>query len=195
MDELLPSLTIVTFTGTFPLDTSSIITIMGGDIIAIVLNFLRINTGLISRILPFTALGVFYSSRIIIIGCPKSTSDELVKQYPALRGFKEKHQKYYWLVIIASGSLALFINFANQGYWKIWEDPSLYLFSMFLITLALYDGVFALKTSIFPTTSRYVRNCYFYDHDHEYWWAAYIQIGLAFFLLLVDFILLILLAA
>lgn len=178
----------------FTLDTFSIIINMGGDIIAVITNFLRMNTEIISRILPFASLGVFYSSRLVLLGCPKSSSEQLQNQFPELTGFQEKHQKYYWLVIIASGSVALFINFANKVNWKLWDDPSLYLFSLFLITLALYDGFFALKTNIYPTTSRYNRNSYFFDQYHEYWWVAYLQLGLGFSLLLVGIILLLLLA-
>lgn len=165
---------------------SGIIISMGGNFIAILFGFLQVNTPHISRLLPLAALCSIYISRLALVDCAKRTSVEIENEHPDLRGFRELYQKYSWLIILGIGAVALFINFANQVNLHIWDDPSLLLFSGFLITLAAYDGYFALQTNIFPATSRYKRDWFFYDKDQEYRWVAYLQIGFAGFLLLVD---------
>ena len=133
-----------------------------------------------------SGLGVIYLSRFLLRKYTKMTGNELKSIDSSLEGI---HQTYFSLNMLTVLSFAFFLFLVYQSNKIFWEERALVLFTPGFIVLALFDGLFALRTKVFPTTTRYNWNSYVYDADEKLRWIAYWQIGLAFVLLAADYVL------
>lgn len=139
--------------------------------------------------LLLSGLGVVYLSRFLLRRYPKMTGNDLKNLDPSLEGI---HQTYLALNTVTVLSFAFFLFLIYQSNKTFWEERVLVLFVPVFIVFALFDGIFALRTKVFPTTTRYNWNSYVYDADEKLRWVAFWQIGLAVVLLVADYVLYIL---
>jgi len=136
--------------------------------------------------LLLSGLGVIYLSRFLLRKHPKMTGNDLKSLSPSLEGI---HQTYLVLNTVTVLSFAFFLFLVYQSNKTFWGERVLVLFVPVFIVFALFDGIFALRTKVFPTTTRYNWNSYVYDADEKFRWVAYWQISLAFVLLVADYVL------
>ena len=136
--------------------------------------------------LMLSGVGIIYLSRFLLRKYPKMTSDDLKNIDLNLAGI---HQTYRALNITTVFSFAFILFLIYQLNKSFWEERVFVLVIPVSVAYALFDGIFALRTKVFPTTTRYNSNSYVYDADEKLQWVAYWQIGLAFLLLIADYIL------
>ena len=141
---------------------------------------------LISFGLMFSGLGIIYLSRFLLRKYPKMKGDDLRRLDSSLGNI---HQTYFTsnLVTVLSFAFCLFLIY--QSNKPFWEERVAVLFIPIFAVFALFDGIFALRTKVFPTTTKYNWNSYVYDADERLRWVAYWQIGLAVVLLIADYVL------
>ena len=141
---------------------------------------------LISFGLMFSGLGIIYLSRFLLRKHPKMKGDDLKRLDASLENI---HQTYFTLnlVTVLSFAFCMFLVYqSNKPFWEVRVSVlSIPVFAVF----ALFDGIFALRTKVFPTTTKYNWNSYVYDAEEKFRWVAYWQIGLAVILLVADYVL------
>lgn len=131
-------------------------------------------------------LGIVYLSRFLLRKYPKLTGDELKSLNPELEGIHRKYRVLNTATVLVVGLLCFVLYQLNRAFW---EERVVVLFVPIFVVLALFDGLFALRTKVFPMTTRYNWDHYVYDRDEELRWVAYWQIGLALFLLVLGYVL------
>jgi hypothetical protein len=141
--------------------------------------------------LLISGLGVIYLSRFLLRKHPKMTGNDLKNLDLSLEGI---HQTYLVLNTVTVLSFAFFLFLIYQSNKTFWEERVLVLFVPVFVVFALFDGIFALRTKVFPTTTRYNWNSYVYDGEEKLRWVAYWQIGLAVVLLVADYVLYVLMS-
>ena len=140
---------------------------------------------LVTVLVIIFGIGITYLPHLLLRKQPKMTGDELKAINPNLEGI---HQKYLSLSIGFFLLLALTIYLiyqSNQGFWK--EDVFI-LFILFCSAIAVFDGLFALSTNVFPLQTRYNWNRYIYDGDKKFRQVAFWQIGIAIVFLIIDYV-------
>lgn len=135
--------------------------------------------------LMLSGLGVIYLSRFLLRNHTKLTGVELKKLNPELG---DVHQTYYIFNTLTVLSFAFVLFLVYQSNRAFWEERVFFLFTLVSIVFALFDGIFALKTKVFPATTRYNWNNYVYDANKKLSWVAYWQIGLSIILLMANFV-------
>jgi len=136
--------------------------------------------------LMISGLGVIYLSRFLLRKCPKMTGSDLKNLDTNLEGL---HKTYFSLSTLTVLLFGFFLFLVYQSNRTFWEQRVFVLFIPVFVVFALFDGLFALRTKVFPATTRYNWNSYVYDADEKLRWVAYLQIGLAFVLLAADCVL------
>jgi hypothetical protein len=134
---------------------------------------------------PLAGLAVIYLSRILLWKQPKLTGNEL-KSFNL--GFENIHETYLTFYTVLGLSVAFILFLVYQADRVFWEKRVVVLFVIFMAVLAAFDGLFALETKVFPTTTRYNWNSYVYDNKGKFQWVAYTQILLSIVLLLADYV-------
>ncbi len=126
-----------------------IIVLMSVELINRFLHITASTIKLISGFAPLLIIGALYSSRLFLSGLAKHSGEELENTYPEIKGVipnpYETYKRNYWLTTLIAGSILFFIHFANSVNWHFWIEPAMELFSIFLIALVVYDGMFAIK--------------------------------------------------
>ena len=133
--------------------------------------------------LLFSGLGVIYLSRFLLRRYPKMTSDDLKHLHPQLEGTLQNYLSYNLATGLGFAGFLFLVYKMNQAFW---QERSFLLFVPVFVVFALFDGIFALRTRVFPTTTKINSNSYVYDPDEKLRWVAFWQIGLAILLLLID---------
>ena len=131
------------------------------------------------------SLGINYFSRFLLRNYPKMTGDELKVINSKLEGI---HQTHLVLSTITFLSVAFFAFLIYQANPIIWKERAFLLFTPVLAIYALFDGLFAINTNVFPATTRYKWNSFVYDKDQKLRWVALWQSGLSIILMVVDFV-------
>jgi len=135
--------------------------------------------------LMVSGLGVIYVSRFLLRKYPKMTGKELKNVDPNLESI---HKTYLFSSTFTFLLFAFFLFLIYQSNRAFWEERVLVLFVLSLVVFALFDSFFALRTKVFPTTTRYNWNSYVYDGDEKLRWVAFWQIGLSILLLVIDYV-------
>lgn len=131
-------------------------------------------------------LGIVYLSRFLLRNYPKLTGSELENLKPELEGIHRTYRVLNTVTVLSIGFFCFLIYQLNRTFW---EERVMVLFVPIFVVFTLFDGLFALRTKVFPTTTRYNLDNYVYDSDEELSWVAYWQIGLSIFLLVIDYVL------
>ncbi len=131
-------------------------------------------------------LGVVYLSRFLLRNHPKLTGSELESLHSELEGIHRTYRVFNTVTVLSVGFLCFLIYQLNRTFW---EERVVVLFVPVFVVFTLFDGLFALHTNVFPTTTRYNLDNYVYDRHEELRWVAFWQIGLSMFLLVIDYVL------
>lgn len=126
-------------------------------------------------------------SRFCLLRYPKLTSKDLKRIHPR---FDRINWKYYgWqAVIVLPIILILAIVYASNK--PFWADKEVLLFNPIFAAFAICDSLFAIRTGVFSTPSRYHIERFVYDRDKKLQWVAYVQIILAVIVTVIDLALL-----
>jgi len=139
--------------------------------------------------LLIVGLGVIYFSRFCLRDCQKLTGKGLEKIDSRFGNIK---QKYLWsntAIVLLASFISLIVYLSNKIYWA---DKVFTLAVPIFAIGALFDGLFAIRTGIFPTSTKYTWDSFVYDAEGEFRWVANWQITLSIALLIIDLVLLIL---
>jgi hypothetical protein len=128
-------------------------------------------------------LGIVYLSRFLLRKHAKRTGSELESIDSELEGIHRTYRVLNTATLLAAGFFLFLIYQRNRAFW---EERIIVLFIPVFAVFALFDGLFALRTKVFPTTTKYNLNSYVYDRDDELRWIAFWQIGLSVLLLVLD---------
>ena len=131
-------------------------------------------------------LGVVYASRFLLRRYPKMTGSELESVNSEFEGIHRTYLTFNFVIMFIVSIILFLIYRSNQAFW---ESRVIVLFVPVFATFALSDAFFALRTKVFPTSTRYNWNSYVYDANEELRWVAFWQIGLSMILMIVDGIL------
>jgi hypothetical protein len=131
-------------------------------------------------------LGIVYLSRFLLRNYPKLTGSELESLSSELEGMHRTYRVLNTVTVLSVGFLCFLLYQLNRAFW---EERVIVLFVPIFVVFTLVDGLFALRTKVFPTTTKYNWDNYVYDGDEELSWVAYWQIGLSMFLLVIDYVL------
>jgi hypothetical protein len=103
----------------------------------------------------FSSLGLVYFSRFLLRKHPKLTGEELEHRNVELQGVHRSYRIFNTLTLLGVGFFLFLLYLFNQGFW---EKRLVVLFIPIFAVYALFDGMFAARTKVFPTTSRYDLN-------------------------------------
>ena len=135
----------------------------------------------------FSGLGVVYFSRLLLRKYPKLTGSELESLNPKLESIHRTYRAFNTITLLSVGLFLFLIYQSNRPFWG---ERVVVLFVPVFAAFTLFDGLFALRTKVFPTTTRYNLNSYVYDSDNRLRWVAFWQLGLSFLLLVFDVVIL-----
>jgi hypothetical protein len=122
-----------------------------------------------------TALVILYFSRFCLRKQPNLTGEELANLHPELGSIKLIYSVTYPLIALLS---TIPFSVANS----IYAQTDLRVWSLIVLlpsALAFYDGLFALLTRVYPTTTKSNWNQFVYDENLSLRWIAQTQLGLA----------------
>ena len=139
----------------------------------------------VSIVFMLSGLGVIYLSRFLLRKYPKVSGNELKSFDPDLEGI---HKTYLVLNTVTVGLVAFILFLVYQANPIFWGSRVLVLFIPVFAVFAMFDGLFALRTKVFPTTTKHNWNSFVYDKDDELRWVALWQIGLSMVLLAIDYV-------
>jgi hypothetical protein len=135
--------------------------------------------------LLLAGIGINFLSSFLLLNHPKMKGDELKKVDSKLEGV---HQTYSILKTITVISALFFVFLVYQANQIFWKERAFLLFTPVFAVFALFDGLFAVRTNVFPIPRKYYWSSYIYDSDKKLRWIALSQIGLAIIILMVDFV-------
>lgn len=134
-------------------------------------------------------LGIVYLSRFLLRKHIKQTGSELESLDSELEGIHRTYWVFNTAILLSAGFFLFLIYQRNRAFW---DERIIVLFIPLLAVFALFDGLFALRTKVFPTTTKYNLNSYVYARDNELGWVAFWQIRLSILLLVFDGVIIIL---
>jgi len=137
----------------------------------------------------FAGLGIVYFSRLLLRKYPKVTGAELESLHPELEGIFRTYWVFSTVTLFSVGFCLFLIYELNRAFW---EERVVVLFVPIFSAFTLLDALFALRTKVFPTTSRLNMNSYVYDRDDQLHWVAFWQTGLSILLMVFDGVILLL---
>jgi len=120
--------------------------------------------------------GAIVISRFLLRNHPKMTGDELGALDKKLDGIHHTYLKASAVVMV------IVVLFSYLAYQKNQDISFVLIFSSY----GLFDGLFALKTRVFPTTIKNNWNSFFYDRTGSHQWIAWLQAGLSIGLLIIN---------
>jgi hypothetical protein len=126
-------------------------------------------------ILVVEIFGILHFSRIYLRNYPKITSAEIRKLRPELGNVAFNYHPLTFIIFLVSIMLFLLVFTAIGGSGI---SIILILGSTF-ISLTLFEGILAMKTNIYPVTSRMKWDQFVYDESKSLRRIAKIQIGSA----------------
>lgn len=122
--------------------------------------------------------GAIVISRFLLRNHPKMTGDELVVLDKKLDGIHNTYLKASAVVMVIIALLSYLAYQKNQ-------DIS---FVLIFSSYGLFDGLFALKTRVFPTTIKNDWSSFVYDRTGSLQWIAWLQVGLSIGLLIINYV-------
>lgn len=131
----------------------------------------------------FSGLGVVYLSRLLLRKHPKLTGSELESLNSELEGIHRTYRVFNTVTLLSVGFFLFLLYQLNRAFW---EERVVVLFIPIFSVFTLFDGLFALRTKVYPTTTQHNLNSYVYDSDNQLRWVAFWQIGLSLLLLVLD---------
>lgn len=129
-------------------------------------------------IFAFSAIGsvaVIFFSRYCLRNHPKLSGEKIAQMRPDLPSIKFTYNLQQTVI-----ALALFLaGIAISNSFGIRDMRMVIIFFPWFSGLAIFDGIFALKTHVYPTTSKANWDQFVLDEGDSLRWIAYSQIGLA----------------
>ena len=119
-------------------------------------------------------ISTFYLSRYFLRNLAKFTSDEIAEIYPH---YSSVWLKYYLGLLIIILPFLLLFSVVNSIYQNF-EMRVIFLFFPAFSGGMVFEGIFALRTNIYPATTKVLWNAFVLDESGSLRWIAYLQIGL-----------------
>ena len=126
-------------------------------------------------------LGATYFSRFYLRKNKKLKSVDLGKISPRFTYLRRDYLKSYQTTFFIVVGILFIVYELNKDPW-IHLGPV--LFAPTFAIPALFDGILALRTAVFPTTTWYDWDSFVYDKKKEFYSIAKLQIGLGIFIVI-----------
>ena len=121
-------------------------------------------SGMLGGLALLFGLGIVYLSRFLLRKHTKRTGSELESLDSELEGIHRTYRVLNTVILLSAG---FFLFLIYQGNRAFWDERIIVLFIPVFAVFALFDGFFALRTKVFPTTTKYNLNSYVYDRDNK----------------------------
>jgi hypothetical protein len=147
-----------------------------------------------SLILLLASIVIMDFSQICLRHQEKHKEKTLVAINPKYTGIKLQYSTKFKIILITF----IFTALLSYAIFFIVDKPvnhvSFFVFSPLIfssVVSALFDGIFALKHSVFPVSNRSSSDRFVVNPQNTLNWIAYCQIGLAIFLAIAMMVLLV----